>query len=190
MGGVRDPAKEYFKDGLWAWVSSAWEKVVADASGFLQINVAAQDIDVEVTQTAAADLTPGVCGWRGDSWYKLPMLWGYSGLAGQDLEDTNLSADTNYLIGATVDPGELLVVLHVSVVYVGTVPTEVRVFTSGTPGTPILLTKLTPTSGVWYSERCHAILAAGDHIRAEVYGATATDDFYFRYSGYTMKITE
>lgn len=110
MSGITDPAEEYFKDGLWAWVTSAWEKLVADASGFLQINVAAQDIDVEVTQTAAADLTPGVCGWDGSAWHKLPLIFGYSDRYMEDLGGTKSGAGTYTGTGTAVSGGEVWVV--------------------------------------------------------------------------------
>jgi hypothetical protein len=103
MPGITDPAEEYFKDGVWAWVSNQWKKLVADASNFLQVNVAAQDIDVEIKQTAAADLTPGVCGWDGSAWRKLSLLWGYSDRY-VDAVSATKSGDGNYQRDSTAVP--------------------------------------------------------------------------------------
>lgn len=38
MTPVTDPAEEYFKDGLWAWATDQWIKLVADAQGRLQVH--------------------------------------------------------------------------------------------------------------------------------------------------------
>jgi len=48
------------------------------ATDELDVVLDGQNLDVEVTQTAPADLTPGIEGWDGSAWHKLPMLWGYS----------------------------------------------------------------------------------------------------------------
>jgi len=44
MPGITDPSEEYFKDGIWGWVDPAWEKLVADAAGHLQVDVVASGL--------------------------------------------------------------------------------------------------------------------------------------------------
>lgn len=116
MSGITDPAQEYFKDGLWAWVADQWKKLVADASNFLQINIAAQDIDVEIKQQTAADLTPGGMGWDGSAWHKLAMLWGYSD-RWEEKENYTMLSDTYYNLDTTAVPAGYVYKLEMVSIY-------------------------------------------------------------------------
>lgn len=113
---ITDPAEEYFGGGVWAWATGQWEKLVADASSFLQVNVAAQDIDVEVKQQTAADLTPGIMGWDGSAWQKLPLLLGYTD-RWVELQLTNsAAAGVNDLNTDPVPAGYIYVVQAISMI--------------------------------------------------------------------------
>lgn len=143
-----------------------------------------------ITDPTEAYFKDGTWGWDGSLWRKLPLVWGYSALAGEALSNTNLGAGTNYLNGTAVSAGEVLVVRQVSLRYIGTVPTLIECQSFGTLGYPVLLHQPSPVSTQWYYEPCFEILVAGDYMRAYVAGATAGNNFYFRYSGYKMKIAE
>lgn len=39
MTGITDPGEEYFKDGIWGWVGTAWKKLIGDAAGHLQVDI-------------------------------------------------------------------------------------------------------------------------------------------------------
>lgn len=132
----------------------------------------------------------GIWGWDGSVWRKLPMVWGYSELAGEDLKNTNLPAGLSVLEGTAVGTGEVMVVAQVEFFYLGTAPDRIDCRAYGTPGTPILLARASPVPGDYYYTHCFQILAEGHTMRATVKGATAGDAFYFRYSGYKMKIAE
>ena len=129
-------------------------------------------------------------GWDGAAWRKLPLLWGYSDIAGEDLADTNLSVGMNTLYGAIVPAGEIIIVRQISMQYTGTPPTKLYSRASGTPGSPVLLYQDSPASTTWYVTTCFQLLEPGDRLTGTVEGATATDNLLFYYSGYKMKIAE
>lgn len=104
--------------GIHAWTAAGWVKLLADASGFLKVDLAAQDIDIEVKQTTPADLTVGGHGWDGDSWQKLPMVWGYSGRLHEDLSDTKIGDGTFSAASTNVPGGEVHVVQMISLMNV------------------------------------------------------------------------
>lgn len=65
MGGITDPAEEYFKDGVWGWDSAAeaWKKLEATPSGYLPVVAPGGDrlfsvedviVDKKVTTNASA----------------------------------------------------------------------------------------------------------------------------------------
>lgn len=128
--------------------------------------------------------------WDGSVWRKQPLLFGFSELAGEDLSDTDLPAGDSYLQSTVVPAGELLIVRQLAARYDGTSPNRIFVTPYLTPGTPILLIQHSPTSGVWYIERCFVVLEGNDSLRCFVDDATAGDTLFFRYSGYTMSIVE
>lgn len=55
--GITDPAETYFKDGLWGWASTLWEKLVS----------------------SGGRLYTAPHGYYGTAWQKLAMVWGFSG---------------------------------------------------------------------------------------------------------------
>lgn len=44
MPGITDPNEEFFKNGLWGWVTNTWKKLIADTAGHLQVDVVASDL--------------------------------------------------------------------------------------------------------------------------------------------------
>jgi len=78
MAGITDPSEEYFKDGLWGWASTAWEKLVS----------------------SGGRLFTALHGWDGSAWRKLPIVWGYSDRWAEAVDATatgagNASANTD-----------------------------------------------------------------------------------------------
>ena len=141
-----------------------------------------------ITNPAEEYFGQGKWGWDGSVWRKLPLLWGYSGLIGEDLSETNLDAGVNVLNGTAVPAGEIWVVTAVSMKYIGAGGTDMHAYTIGTPGTAFLQSIYTIVSDQWYNARVHVILAQGDYIRGTIGGAILGDDFHVWYSGYKMNI--
>jgi len=189
MSGIPDPAEEYFKDGLWGWVTSAWKKLVATADGLLKVQLGGQDADVEVKQTTPADLTPGVCGWDGSQWRKLTLLFGYTGIYVSSVTNTNLAAGTNTLSDTAVPAGEIHVITNILIRYVGTAPTQISArITSG--GTTVDLYVLRPpVTAISYDRQGWWVLGPDDVLKLVVLGATAGDDATIDIAGFRMKIT-
>jgi hypothetical protein len=128
--------------------------------------------------------------WDGTRWRKQPLMFGFSELAGENLENTSLAAGANNLNGAAVGAGELLIVRHLALMYSGTPPTYMGVYPVGSPGTPYILFEHTVVSTRWYIEPVFAVLEEGDYLTAFVGGATLNDNLYFRYLGYKTTIAE
>jgi len=77
------------------------------ATDEILVNFHEQDVDVEVTQTAPADLTVGNYGWDGSAWHKLALVWGYSEKWAWVMDGTQ-SGDGNFVASTNVVPaGEI-----------------------------------------------------------------------------------
>lgn len=190
MPGITNPAEEYFKDGLWAWVTDQWKKLVATAGGALHIYVAGQAADVEITQTAPWHLTPGVFGWNGSGWHKLPMVWGYSEPLSEVKSDPDAAAGADSLAGTAVPDGEVWVVEAICAVDVTTDISKIRLTLLTVDGIVILL-EADPTAADAYVYWNGRITMTKDRrIIAYFTGTAAGDDIHLRYSGYKMKIAE
>lgn len=190
MPGITNPAEEYFKDGLWGWVTDQWKKLVATAGGALHIQFAGQEADVEVKQATPADLTPGVCGWDGDSWQKLPMLWGYSAIWDVDLGGNAAAADygVNTPAGAA---GEVWILQGVGVCLVPRDPSKLYAYVSRASGAVVYLgAVLTPGANVPLAITCNIALVLGDAVYVGAGGCVAGDAIQAGVFGYKMKIAE
>ena len=130
----------------------------------------------------------GLCGHTGTAWQKQGILWGYNDTVSEEVENTNLAAGYNQLLGTLVPSGEVWVITGASIRYTGTSPTSIVLAAFiGAVGI-VYVVQATPTSGLWYPCVITAILKGDDQMRAEVFGATATDDFVMRYAGYKMRL--
>jgi len=190
MPGITDPAEEYFKDGLWGWVTDAWKKLVATAGGALHIQFAGQEADVEVTQTAAADLTPGVCGWDGLVWRKLPLLWGYSDRWAEVLGGTQSGAGSYEKFTTAVPAGQVYVLEFVA--FQNNTGQRGDVTIGIKDGTYIysLDTFTTPTqyeTCTWFGRMT---LKAGDQVKIIQATCVNGDVLYGVAWGYKMKVAE
>lgn len=190
MPGITNPAEEYFKDGLWGWVTDAWKKLVATAGGALHIQFAGQEADVEVTQTAAADLTPGICGWDGSAWRKLPMVWGFSGTYAEGESADDVAAGYATLTFSTVPAGVVRVVTTFAAVSFQANPNHARLLARIAGATHWLKSGLVTDACVTVDLQGSVVLKEGDYLQVVFSGCTAGDQVRAYASGYTMKIAE
>lgn len=137
---------------------------------------AAGDLQVDVLAMPTTTVIPG----SGEK------LFGFSGIVEEDLYTLNLAAGVNTLSGTSVPSGEIWVVTQVSLLYVGTPPTKMESSALGLAGGLCVLCVTSIEGNRWYTDTVHVILQAGDYMGARVEGATAGDDFYFRYAGYKL----
>lgn len=190
MPGITNPAEEYFKDGVWGYVTTAWKKLVATAGGALHIQFAGQEADVEVKQTTPADLTPGVCGWDGSAWHKLPLVWGFYDTYSEVESASNVAAGDVTMNFSPVPAGEIWVVQHFTLR-----PSQVnasRITLRAVVGGLVIILKNTVTPAVHQALSVHydVVLAENDRLQAFAAGASLNDDFYAYACGYKMKIAE
>ena len=188
MPGITDPAEEYFKDGLWGWVTSTWKKLIADAAGHLLVSFAAQTIDVEVTQTTPADLTPGIQGWDGSQWRKLPLLWGYTDRYAEQQSNTSAAAGYNWLTFSTVPAGQVWVVTALSWVDVNTACTLIVFSLYDGALLYTICADPAPSANLYRSVACNVVLRAGDCLKILFGGCALNDDIYAWALGYKMAV--
>lgn len=190
MPGITNPAEEYFKDGLWGWVSTAWKKLVATAGGALHIQFAGQEVDVEVKQTTPADLTPGVCGWDGSAWQKLPLVFGYTGRVAE--YKTGVADGAGHAVASTtaVDAGEIHVLQVVSASHNAGAAKGIEIYhVVAGASAPLIFTTAT-ASGMWEIAVVEVVLAQGDQITAYAIAPGDGKSVYMHVRGYAMKIAE
>jgi hypothetical protein len=201
MSGITDPAQEYFKDGLWGWVTDQWKKLVATAGGALHVqiagqeanvdvNIAAQAADVEVKQTASADLTPGVCGWDGSSWRKLPMLWGYSDAYAETKTSNDVAAGNHFVLSSAVPAGEVWVVENLAGRCSTANPTHLNigVYDGSTYHHLVSHTLASAWQVYFHTARC--VLKEGWQVYVQFMGCALNDDLNAYFVGYKMKVAE
>lgn len=149
-----------------------------------------QDVDVEVKQTTPADLTPGIEGWDGSAWHKLPLLWGYSSIYNESKQDLEAASPNDTLVTTGVAAGHLHVLEVVSAFNNTSLSTSILLAVTSGGISATFLPTYSPAAGyrcVWVGK---LVLAEGDTITAFFNGVTAGDDLYMRLHGYKMKIAE
>lgn len=168
MPGITNPAEEYFKDGLWGWASTLWEKLVS----------------------SGGRLFTALHGWDGDSWQKLPMLWGYSDVWRDAKSATDVTAGDDVITFTVVDTGEVVVItnfcLRCSQANADRV--ELRAYVDGLA----ILLRSRATLVAWDSidVQCNVVLNVDDYLAFYYKGASAGDDFYAYACGYKMEVAE
>lgn len=234
MSGITDPTEEYFKDGLWGWVTDQWKKLIGDDAGHLQVDIVesglptgaatsanqatmitalqliddlraalnsvatdeldvvidGQTADVEVKQTTAADLTPGIMGWDGSAWRKLPLVWGYYDRWSENAADV-ASGGGHATAVTTAVPAGYIYILHVLSFFhnAGVAKTTAAWVSDGTVFVTLAPSAST-ASGVPREYHANIVLKAGDTISA--YVSSPGDGKYVSLSvwGYKMKVAE
>lgn len=160
------------------------------ATDELDVVIDGQSADIEITQTAPADLTPGIEGWDGSAWRKLPLLWGYSEHWSERKLDLSATAPDDFLSTTPVVAGQLYVAEAISIRWTGTTCTLTQIQITDGADFIILNEDTAPTSGDWLSWSGKLTLSEDDVIKAVFQGLTANDNIYLRVWGYKMKITE
>jgi len=84
--------------------------VGGDGVGHANIRIAAQGVDVEVTQDAPADLLVAAHGYDGATWRKQPLVWGYTERLYAFDTHTKAGAGTYTITVFTVPAGYVYVV--------------------------------------------------------------------------------
>ena len=130
----------------------------------------------------------GICQYTGSAWVKSNLLWGYNDVVSEAVDDLNLAAGTNSVVGATVPAGEVWIVSTITGVVVSATASILNLFIT-VGGIDIIIKAVTPpTSGAVYLETGQFVLKAGDKVFIRVFTATAGDDAYLRYAGYKMRL--
>jgi len=168
MPGITNPAEVYFKDGIWSWATSTWEKLVS----------------------SGGRLFTALHGWDGSAWRKLPLVFGYSGQYAEREAATDVSAGTVTMDFSKPLAGEIWVVQSIATYSHQASATScfiaawvagvlVPLMYHANPGAYRSMEVVTPV-----------ILKYNDFIRCEWYSAAANDDFVAGAMGYKMKIAE
>lgn len=143
-----------------------------------------------ITDPAEAYFKDGQWGWDGTQWRKLPLVFGYSGLLGILVSDTDLAAGSVHLPTSTVPAGYLWIVTNINMRYIGTPPTRMTITMKVNGLGCDLLRQLAPVSDTMYSAQGWWICGFDDYLDLYIVGATATDDAHMYVTGFTMAIAE
>jgi len=160
------------------------------ATDELDVVIDGQSADVEVKQTTPADLTPGIEGWDGSAWRKLPMLWGYSDRWYESVTHTKSGAGDYSLSTAVVPSGYVYVVDFITTVNSGTVCTHYHELYA--VGAGIVLQAYTSVgANVWTPTFPVGVaLKADDRVGASFVTCADGNVLYLKVWGYKMKVAE
>jgi len=190
MPGITNPDEEYFKDGLWAWdpAGAKWLKLIIDPLTN-QLSVAVNN-DAEIHQTTPADLTPGICGWDGSAWHKLPLVWGYSDRWVEYAMGVATGAGDAVAATAAVGAGYVYVLQSAAVYHNAGANKYVEIYV-GTPGAycPVYQNSALP-SGTWGVAAPSAVLKYEDTAFCVCVTPGDGKQVLLRVWGYKMKIAE
>lgn len=210
MPGITNPAEEYFKDGLWGWAATLWEKLtssggrlyvalhgwdtVAEAwrklrvtpdTNILDVNVASE---VEVTQLTSGELLTGIHGWDGANWRKLPLVWGFSSQYREAVDKTDASADSDGLTTTPVAAGEVWVITNIACYDLNTALTKIEVdIYDGVTRTRLGSKVTVPASEVYAISGLYPLIQ-DDYVQVTFTGTVLNDDISVHIVGYKMKI--
>jgi len=129
-------------------------------------------------------------GWISGAWQKQPMLLGYSGTVAEGLSDDSVDAGTNDLEGTHVPSGEIWYIAYAAIRIDGSDPDELMIRAVVDSEQVPVYSNPTPSARRWYTTPLAFVLAEGDYLLGRVTGATAGDDFYFRYVGWKIDIDQ
>lgn len=166
---------------------SALSSIAADS---LDVRLDGQTADVEVIQTTPADLTPGIEGWDGAAWRKLPLLWGYSDRWQETTSGIASGAGDAVANITAVPDGYIYILQRVSVYHDAGVEKEMTVTLRTPTAATMIFNDLAVASGVHYPIQCNAVLKYQDFIRATLVAPGDGKFVDLRVWGYMMKIAE
>lgn len=168
MPHITDPNQIYFKDGIWGWAATLWERITSQGGR----------------------LFTALHGWDGAAWHRLPMLWGYSARWAENVTGTAVAAGNAAVYTALVAPDFVYVLQQVSYSHDAGVNKEVlvRLFTDGL--TVALDHTLAAVSGTHYPIPVNITMAAGDRVHAVCIAPGAGKVINLHVWGYKMGIAE
>lgn len=190
MPGITNPAEEYFKDGVWGYVTTAWKKLVATAAGALHIYIAGQAADVEVKQVKPWLLTPGIFGWDGSGWHRLPMLWGYSDNYAQNTVVADAAAGANTITFSTCPAGQVWVVTSVIAFDWNNAISGITIELYDGSVACALRRKIAVAKDEEVRFTGHIYLKESSRVRVVFDGVTLDDGLRASIGGYKMKVAE
>lgn len=161
---------------------------IADDS--LDVRLDGQTADVEVTQTTPADLTPGIEGWDGAAWRKLPLLWGYSDRYTELKSDVGVPAGDVDQLFSPVPEGEIWIVTSFAA-YSGQANVTAVSMEAMCGGNYLVLARDPYTvANKHIAPFTPIILKEDDRLRVYWYAAAVGDSVVASANGYKMKIAE
>jgi len=143
-----------------------------------------------VTNPAEPFFKDGAWGWDLTEWHKLPMVWGYSAPAGEQLYDAASAGGNVTLQGTAVPAGQLWVIETICCTDRDTVTTYNLISCTAAPGTIMLDESVQPAADRYTFWSGRLTLAAGHKVQVVFYGTVLNDRLLVRYSGYKMYIAE
>lgn len=168
MPGITNPAEEYFKDGIWAWATNTWEKLIS-VGGLLHT---------------------ALHGWDGAAWHKLPMVWGYTDRLFKETSSNTGAAGARSLSIIHNVVGEVWVLEQVAAQNANTAPTRIIIETTdGATGIPLVDGGVL-TAGRWTTWHGRLTLKKDDVVNVLFVDCALDDTVFLRARGYIMKIAE
>lgn len=168
MGGITNPAEEYFKDGIWGWATNKWEKLIS----------------------YSGRLYTALHGWDGTVWRKLPLVWGYSQRhTSSEFDAAEGAGDANAVIDE-VDAGEVWVIEAVAVIHNAAANKDTTAYVSDGVAAIYLLPTADIAPDLWRVWTGRMTLAEGDRVGAFAFAPGAGVKVTLHAWGYKMKIAE
>jgi len=149
----------------------------------------ADDAVLMAIKSAAKGLV-GPHGWIDGAWQKNPLLLGYSGPIGDQINENNAAAGFDALLASAVPAGEIWVVTSVSGRDVTTAITKIIIyFTRGTDSFFVAGVQ-SPAKDQFLTWSGQIVLIPGDELKVGFWGTVAGDDIEMTYSGYRVDIDQ
>lgn len=167
MSGVTDPAEEYFKDGLWGWVSTAWEKLTSSGGRLF---------------TASH-------GYDGTAWRKLALVWGFSSCYLDQQTGTNSGGGNEFLTFPTPASGIARVILGFVAYNDGSAATRIDLRVRSGTSTNFLRTVIAPAQFATVELLSSLVLVNPDFLQVRFVGCTNGDVVNATAWGYDMELT-
>ena len=151
--------------------------------------VQGDDVDAAIPATAKAPLASSLAhGYDGALWRKLALLWGFSNSLWGEVSDTAEEDATLFLVGATVQPGEVWVVNKISWYRDTNAEQNMRLSVYTGDAYVNLVDYPVPAVTTFYEDDMRGVLEAGERLRFGFASATTGEYCEAHYWGYKMHI--
>jgi len=135
-------------------------------------------------------LTPGICGWDGSAWRKLPLVWGYSDRWVEYVTSTASGGGNASVDSAAVDTGLVHVLQFCAVRHNAGANKHVEAYLKSLTEYIPLFQDLAAVTDTWYPFTVNGVLKATDRVSAIVVAPGDGKAIYLRMWGYKMKVAE